>query len=100
MIGAIILGILAGFIGRLLMPGKDKMGFLATTVLGIAGAALGFLVFTVLLGIGDNKAFDLGGLPGAVLGVIVLLWVYRRTLRDKRDRGAERRRDRMRPSSL
>jgi uncharacterized membrane protein YeaQ/YmgE (transglycosylase-associated protein family) len=100
MIGAIILGILAGFIGRLLMPGKDKMGFLATIVLGIAGAALGFLVFTVLLGIGDNKAFDLGGLPGAVLGVIVLLWVYRRTLRDKRDRGAERRRDRMRPSSL
>ncbi|MEA2294496.1 MAG: hypothetical protein QOE86_2135 [Solirubrobacteraceae bacterium] len=100
MIGAIVLGILAGFIGRLLMPGKDKMGFLATIVLGIAGAALGFLVFTVLLGIGDNKAFDLGGLPGAVLGVIVLLWVYRRTLRDKRDRGAERRRDRMRPSSL
>jgi uncharacterized membrane protein YeaQ/YmgE (transglycosylase-associated protein family) len=100
MIGAIILGIVAGFLGRLLMPGKDKMGFLATIVLGIAGAALGFLVFTVLLGIGDNKAFDLGGLPGAVLGVIVLLWVYRRTLRDKRDRGAERRRDRMRPSSL
>ena len=98
MIGAVILGILAGFIGRFLMPGKDKMGFLATVLLGIAGAALGFLVFTELLNIGDDNAFDLGGLPGAVLGVIALLWVYRLTLRDKRDKRAERKRDRMRPA--
>ena len=98
MIGAVILGIVAGFLGRLLMPGKDKMGFLATIVLGLAGSLLGFLLFTEVLGIGDNAAFDLGGLPGAVLGVIILLWVYRHTLRDKRDRGAERKRDRMRPA--
>jgi uncharacterized membrane protein YeaQ/YmgE (transglycosylase-associated protein family) len=97
-IGALILGIVAGFLGRLLMPGKDKMGFVATIVLGIAGAALGFLVFTKLLGIGDNKAFDLGGLPGAVLGVIALLAVYRIALRDKRDKRAERRRNRMKPA--
>jgi uncharacterized membrane protein YeaQ/YmgE (transglycosylase-associated protein family) len=97
-IGALILGIVAGFLGRLLMPGKDKMGFLATIVLGIAGAALGFLVFTKVLGIGDDKAFDLGGLPGAVLGVIALLAVYRIALRDKRDKRAERRRNRMKPA--
>jgi uncharacterized membrane protein YeaQ/YmgE (transglycosylase-associated protein family) len=97
-IGALILGVVAGFLGRLLMPGKDKMGFLATVVLGVAGSALGFLVFTKVLGIGDDHAFDLGGLPGAVLGVIALLWVYRMTLRDRRDRRAERRRDRMRPA--
>jgi len=98
MIGALILGILAGFIGRLLMPGKDKMGFLATTLLGIAGAALGFLLFTEVLGVGDDSAFDLGGLPGAVIGVVLLLWAYRIALRDKRDRRKERRRDRMRPA--
>jgi uncharacterized membrane protein YeaQ/YmgE (transglycosylase-associated protein family) len=97
-IGALILGIVAGFLGRLLMPGKDKMGFIATIVLGIAGAALGFLVFTKLLGIGDDSAFDLGGLPGAVLGVIALLAVYRIALRDKRDKRAERRRNRMKPA--
>jgi uncharacterized membrane protein YeaQ/YmgE (transglycosylase-associated protein family) len=97
-IGALILGIVAGFLGRLLMPGKDKMGFVATIVLGIAGAALGFLVFTKLLGIGDDSAFDLGGLPGAVLGVIALLAVYRIALRDKRDKRAERRRNRMKPA--
>jgi uncharacterized membrane protein YeaQ/YmgE (transglycosylase-associated protein family) len=91
-IGAIILGIVAGFIGRAVMPGKDPMGFFATVVLGIAGALVGFLIFTQVLGIGDDKAFDLGGLPGAVIGVVLLLAVGRMLHRDKRDRRAERRR--------
>ena len=98
MIGALILGILAGYLGRLLMPGKDKMGVIATVLRGIAGSLLGFLIFTELLGIGDDQAFDLGGLVGAVIGVMLLLWIYRMTLRDKRDKRAERRRDRMKPA--
>jgi uncharacterized membrane protein YeaQ/YmgE (transglycosylase-associated protein family) len=97
MIGALILGIVAGFLGRLFMPGKDKMGFLATIVLGIAGALVGFLIFTEVLGIGDNQKFDLGGLPGAIIGVMLLLAVYRMVLGDKRDKRGERR---MRPSAL
>jgi uncharacterized membrane protein YeaQ/YmgE (transglycosylase-associated protein family) len=76
-IGAIILGIVAGYIGRLLMPGRDKMGFIATMLLGLAGAVVGFLIFTELLGIGDNKVFDLGGLIGAIIGVMILLGLYR-----------------------
>ena len=84
MVGSIILGIVAGYVGRLLMPGRDKMGFIATTLLGLAGAAVGFLVFTELLGIGDNRMFDLGGLIGAVLGVVLLLGLYRAVLKDKR----------------
>jgi uncharacterized membrane protein YeaQ/YmgE (transglycosylase-associated protein family) len=77
MIGAIILGIVAGFLGRLLMPGRDPMGFFATILLGLAGAVVGFLIFTELLGIGDNDMFDLGGLVGAVIGVMLLLFIYR-----------------------
>lgn len=77
MIGAIILGILAGYIGRFLMPGRDPMGFLATVGLGLLGSIVGFLIFTELLGIGDNEAFDLGGLIGAILGVMILLAIYR-----------------------
>jgi uncharacterized membrane protein YeaQ/YmgE (transglycosylase-associated protein family) len=77
MIGAIILGIVAGFLGRLLMPGRDPMGFFATILLGLAGALVGFFVFTGLLGIGDTDAFDLGGLIGAVIGVMILLGIYR-----------------------
>jgi uncharacterized membrane protein YeaQ/YmgE (transglycosylase-associated protein family) len=83
MIGAIVLGIVAGYIGRLLMPGRDKMGFIATVVLGIGGAVVGFLVFTKLLNIGDDKMFDLGGLVGAVIGVMVLLGLYRMALSSK-----------------
>jgi len=82
-IGAIILGIIAGYIGRLLMPGRDKMGFIATMLLGLAGAVVGFLIFTELLGIGDNHMFDLGGLIGAVLGVMLLLLLYRLALKNK-----------------
>jgi uncharacterized membrane protein YeaQ/YmgE (transglycosylase-associated protein family) len=77
MIGAIILGIFAGFIARALMPGRDPMGFFATVLLGIAGALVGFYLFTGLLGIGDNKMFDLGGLVGAVIGAMLLLGIYR-----------------------
>ena len=83
MVGAIILGIVAGYLGRLLMPGRDKMGFIATMVLGLAGAVVGFLIFTELLGIGDNKMFDLGGLVGAVIGVMILLVLYRVALKNK-----------------
>jgi uncharacterized membrane protein YeaQ/YmgE (transglycosylase-associated protein family) len=77
MIGAIILGIVAGFAGRLLMPGRDEMGFFATVFLGLAGAVVGWLIFTGLLGIGDQSMFDLGGLLGAIVGVIILLSLYR-----------------------
>jgi len=77
-IGAIILGLVAGFIGKALMPGKDPGGFFATILLGLAGAVVGFLIFTELLGIGDNQAFDLGGLIGAVIGVLILLGIWRK----------------------
>jgi uncharacterized membrane protein YeaQ/YmgE (transglycosylase-associated protein family) len=83
MVGAIVLGIVAGYVGRLLMPGRDKMGFIATMLVGLAGSVVGFLVFTELLGIGDDKAFDLGGLLGAIVGVMILLGLYRLVLKDK-----------------
>jgi len=59
------------------MPGRDPMGFFATVLLGLAGALIGFFIFTGLLGIGDNDMFDLGGLIGAIIGVMLLLGIYR-----------------------
>jgi len=58
-------------------PGKDPGGVIVTILLGLAGSLLGFLVFTELLRIGDNKAFDFGGIIGAVIGTLLLLIVYR-----------------------
>jgi uncharacterized membrane protein YeaQ/YmgE (transglycosylase-associated protein family) len=77
MIGAIILGLLAGFIAKALMPGKDPGGFFVTILLGLAGSLIGFFLFTELLGIGDSDMFDLGGLIGAIIGTMILLGIWR-----------------------
>jgi uncharacterized membrane protein YeaQ/YmgE (transglycosylase-associated protein family) len=77
MIGAIILGLLAGFIAKALLPGDDPGGFFVTILLGLAGSLIGFFIFTELLGIGDTQAFDLGGLVGAIIGTMLLLLAYR-----------------------
>jgi uncharacterized membrane protein YeaQ/YmgE (transglycosylase-associated protein family) len=77
MIGAVILGIVAGFLGRFVMPGRDKMGFIATTLLGLAGAVVGWLLLTGVLGIGDRHIFNLGGLLSALVGVVILLSLFR-----------------------
>ena len=42
-------------------------------LLGLAGAMLGYLIFTVWIGIGDTDVFDLGGIIGAIIGVMILL---------------------------
>jgi uncharacterized membrane protein YeaQ/YmgE (transglycosylase-associated protein family) len=83
-IGALVLGALAGFIARGLLPGKQQMGLVMTILLGLAGAFVGFLIFTELLGIGDEDKFDLGGLIGAVIGAMLLLFLYERFVADRR----------------
>jgi uncharacterized membrane protein YeaQ/YmgE (transglycosylase-associated protein family) len=78
MIGAILLGFAAGIIGRLLVPDmwsgiSGPKSWLFSLVLGLAGALLGYLIFTVGLGIGDDDIFDFGGIIGAIIGVVILL---------------------------
>jgi uncharacterized membrane protein YeaQ/YmgE (transglycosylase-associated protein family) len=82
MIGALILGLVAGFIGRALVPndvfsGMDRgpRSWAASIVLGLVGALVGYFIFTRGLGIGDDDAFDLGGLLSAIIGVILVLLV-------------------------
>jgi uncharacterized membrane protein YeaQ/YmgE (transglycosylase-associated protein family) len=80
-IGALILGLLAGIIGRALVPNdvfSDMSGpksWLVSIVLGLVGAFVGYLIFTSLLGIGDDDAFDLGGILSAIIGVVIVLLV-------------------------
>jgi uncharacterized membrane protein YeaQ/YmgE (transglycosylase-associated protein family) len=76
-IAAIVIGIIAGYLGRALLPGPDPMGFVGTVVAGIIGALVGYFIFTSLLGIGDTDKFDLGGIIGAVIGTMIVLLVYR-----------------------
>jgi uncharacterized membrane protein YeaQ/YmgE (transglycosylase-associated protein family) len=77
MIGAIILGLVAGYIAKALLPGDDPGGFFVTIALGLVGSIVGFLIFTEVLNIGDNEVFDLGGLVGAIIGTVLVLLAYR-----------------------
>ena len=81
MIGALILGLVAGIIGRALVPNDAFAGmsgpksWLVSLVLGLVGAFVGYLIFTSLLGIGDDDAFDLGGILSAIIGVVIVLLI-------------------------
>jgi uncharacterized membrane protein YeaQ/YmgE (transglycosylase-associated protein family) len=53
-------------------------------VLGLVGAVVGWLIFTGLLGIGDDDVFDLGGLLSAIIGVLIVLPIAGAVLRRSR----------------
>ena len=72
----ILLGLLAGVLAKYIMPGKDGGGFVMTTLLGIAGAFIGGWIGS-LGGLGTVGEFSLGSLLTAVVGALVLLFVYR-----------------------
>ena len=82
MIGALILGLVAGAIAKAIMPGKDPGGIFVTILLGLAGSFVGYWIFRAI-GVGDDDAFDLGGLVGAIIGTLILLWLYRRFVADR-----------------
>lgn len=70
----ILIGFVAGAIAKFVMPGKDPGGFIITTLLGIAGS----LVATYLgKFVGWYEEGQGAGLIAAVLGAVLLLWVYR-----------------------
>lgn len=73
-IGAIIIGLLAGVIAKLLMPGRDPGGFIITILLGIAGA---FLATWLGRAVGWYGPGDSAGFIGAVVGAVILLAIYR-----------------------
>ena len=88
MLGSIIwyclIGLIAGAIARLLMPGRDPMGWIATIVLGIAGAFLGGFLGRMIFGAGDADGFEPSGLIGAVIGAMILLFLLRMFSRQPR----------------
>lgn len=80
-IGMIIVGLIAGAIARLIMPGKDPMGILMTIILGIAGSFVGGWVAT-LIWRNETGDFRPGGILLSVLGAILLLFLWR-TIRSR-----------------
>jgi len=72
----LIVGLIAGALARLIMPGKDPMGMVATVLLGITGSILGGLLSSLIWG-ANERGFRPGGLLLSLLGAILLLWLWR-----------------------
>ncbi|TCM48762.1 hypothetical protein EV648_10326 [Kribbella sp. VKM Ac-2568] len=91
MIGALLLGLCCGVLARMLVPRdafrhmSGPMSWLVSVGLGLLGAVVGYLIFTVGFGIGDTDIFDWGGVLSALIGTIIVLpiatWILRRTSR-------------------
>ncbi len=73
----IVFGLIAGILAKWIMPGKDGGGFILTIVLGIIGAVVGGWIST-LFGFGRVDGFNFGSFVVAVIGAIVVLFIYRK----------------------
>ena len=73
-IWTLIIGLVAGAIAKLLMPGRDPGGFIITMLLGVAGA---FIATWLGQAVGWYQAGEGAGFIGAVVGAVVLLIIYR-----------------------
>ena len=80
-LGWIIVGGLAGALAKLIMPGRDPGGCIVTILLGIAGALLAGFIGNALGWYSQGQA---GGFIAAVLGAIVILFIYRLVVRRRR----------------
>ena len=72
----LIIGLIAGALARLIMPGRDAMGIIATILLGIVGSIVGGLVSWAIWG-ADTTGFRPAGLLFSILGAILVLWIWR-----------------------
>ena len=73
----LIVGAIAGFLARFLVPGRDSMGVGATVLLGIVGSFIGgFLGWAIFGKDLDDGALQASGIVGSIIGAVVALLIY------------------------
>jgi uncharacterized membrane protein YeaQ/YmgE (transglycosylase-associated protein family) len=76
----LVLGVIAGFVARALVPGDDSMSVGATIVLGIIGSFVGgFLADVLFRSDAEDMGFGPAGVIGSIVGAIVVLLIYNAT---------------------
>ena len=78
----IVLGLVAGAIAKAIMPGRDPGGILVTMLIGIVGAFIGGFIGNMITGNGVS-GLTLWSILLAVVGAMILLWIYRMTTRSR-----------------
>ena len=73
----IILVLIAGAIAKAIMPGRDPGGFIVTALIGIVGAVIGGFLGNMIFGIGGVSGVDIRSILIAIVGALLLLWIYR-----------------------
>ena len=77
-ISLIVIGAIAGFIARAVVPGRDPMGIVQTIVLGIVGSFVGgFLADVLFRNDNEDRGLSPSGIIGSIIGAIIVLLVYR-----------------------
>ena len=74
-IGFVIVGLIAGFIARALVPGPDPMGWLGTMILGIVGSFVGGTLAALVFG--GTLDLSPSGIIGSIIGAIIVLLIWR-----------------------
>jgi uncharacterized membrane protein YeaQ/YmgE (transglycosylase-associated protein family) len=88
----VVIGLIAGALARLIVPGGDPMGCIGTAVLGMIGSFVGGFLGFVLFGRNlEAGAIQPSGLFGSIVGAIIALLVWRLVGNRDRDRRAARR---------
>ena len=73
----LVIGIIAGFVARALVPGRDPMSIGETIVLGIVGSFIGGFLGYLIFGTDfDDGAFQASGIIGSIIGAVIALLVY------------------------
>ncbi|MGH3798834.1 MAG: GlsB/YeaQ/YmgE family stress response membrane protein [Pseudonocardiaceae bacterium] len=76
-LGWIVLGLIAGAIAKLIMPGDDPGGIIVTMLIGIVGAVIGGFLGSAIFGIGLQNFWSLQTWIVAIVGSLILLGLYR-----------------------
>lgn len=77
----LLFGLIVGFLARAIMPGRQSMGFLATTLLGVAGSFVGGFIGNLLYGaplLDLHSSGFIGSIIGALLVLAIMGWTGRR----------------------
>ncbi len=84
----LVVGVVAGYLARLVVPGRDSMGFGATLLLGIVGSFVGGLLGALIFS--GELVLAPGGIISSIIGAIVALLVYRAMLSSRAARSPDR----------